>query len=291
MKKILLAAVATASLILSVQADRPNENNKHQKKVSYPAVFWSEHSEKVFEEIHTDSSASTVISKVKGLADDSQATRLFIIRKQGMTTRELFRNARYMEYDRESLLNHSVAFTNFSLNGFDGQAESELATAFSFNATHYTLDDENEIPVLADALSQKINEKVAIIDIKESLPTALINTVSKDIQEAVKKASNTPYIMGIVGMRSQNAGANSTAFVSLQQVIAPKITQAKASNSGIQDYLYPNTLSGILIMLFIVLVMVIGFLQIMAVQTPVFLPPNVDKDGKEIKMDFGKIEQ
>jgi hypothetical protein len=29
----------------------------------------------------------------------------------------------------------------------------------------------------------------------------------------------------------------------------------------------------------------------MAVQTPVFLPPNVDKDGKEIKMDFGKIEQ
>ena len=86
-----------------------------------------------------------------------------------------------MEYDRESLLNHSVAFTNFSLDGFDGQAEVELATSFSFNATHYTLDDENEIPVLAEALSQKIKEKVAIIDIKETLPTALINTVSKDI--------------------------------------------------------------------------------------------------------------
>ena len=182
MKKILLAAVATASLILSVQADsRPNENNKHQKKVSYPAVFWSEHSEKLFEEIQADTSASTVISKVKGLADESQATRLFIIRKQGMTTRELFRNARYMDYDRESLLNHSVAFTNFSLNGFDGEAETELASAFSFNATHYTLDDENEIPVLADALSLKNSEKVAIIDIKESLPTAIINTVSKDI--------------------------------------------------------------------------------------------------------------
>ena len=199
-----------------------------------------------------------------------------------MTTRELFRNARYMDYDRESLLNHSVAFTNFSLNGFDSLAESELATAFSFNATHYTLDDENEIPVLADALSQKINEKVAIIDIKESLPTALINTVSKDIQEAVKKASNAPYIMGIVGMRSQNA--DSTAFVSLQQVIAPKGTpKVNAGNENIQNYLYPNTLSGILIMLFIVLVMVIGFLQIMAVQTPTYFPTD--------KMDFGKIEQ
>jgi hypothetical protein len=41
MNKILLAAVATATLIFSVQADKPN---KHQKKVSYPAVFWSEHS-------------------------------------------------------------------------------------------------------------------------------------------------------------------------------------------------------------------------------------------------------
>ena len=81
MKKILLAAVATASLILSVQADRPNENIKQQKKVSYPAVFWCEHCVKTFDEIQSDSTASTVISKVKGLADESQATRLFIIRK------------------------------------------------------------------------------------------------------------------------------------------------------------------------------------------------------------------
>ena len=187
-----------------------------------------------------------------------------------------------MEYDRESILNHSVAFTNFSLNGFDRLAESELATAFSFNATHYTLDDENEIPVLADALSQKINEKVAIIDIKETLPTALINSVSKDIQEAVKKASNTPYIMGIVGVSSQNAGGNSSLFVSLQQVITPKRV-TNSTNAGIQYYLYPNTLSGILVMLFIVLIMVIGFLQIMAVQTPLYFPTD--------KMDFGKIEQ
>jgi hypothetical protein len=54
-------------------------------------------------------------------------------------------------------------------------------------------------------------------------------------------------------------------------------------NSGIRNYLFPNTLTGILIMLFIVLVMIIGFLQLMGVQTPLYFPTE--------KMDFGKIEQ
>jgi hypothetical protein len=54
------------------------------------------------------------VDKVKALADESHASRLFIIKKEGLTTRELFRNARYMEYDRQNLLNHSVAFTNFT---------------------------------------------------------------------------------------------------------------------------------------------------------------------------------
>jgi hypothetical protein len=31
-----------------------------------------------------------------------------------MTTKELFRNARYFDYDRGMLMNHSVAFTNTS---------------------------------------------------------------------------------------------------------------------------------------------------------------------------------
>jgi hypothetical protein len=53
-------------------------------------------------------------------------------------------------------------------------------------------------------------------------------------------------------------------------------------NSGIQQYLYPNTLSGIFIMLFIALMMIIGFLQLMNVQTPQYFPTD--------KMDFGKIE-
>lgn len=176
-------------------------------------MFWTEHSDKAFEESHEDTPSSLIVNKVKALADDSNATRLFIIRKEGLTTRELFRNARYMDYDRESLLNHSVAFTNFS-GEFD---ESTLASTFEFNATHYTLDDENEIPVLADALAGKTSERIAIIDVKESLPTALLNKVSREIQEAVKKVSyNATYVMGIVGVRSSAVNASAAPFVSLQ---------------------------------------------------------------------------
>jgi hypothetical protein len=210
MKKILFTAVAIATLMLSVSAD-----NKRPKRISYPAVFWTEHSQRTFEEVHDDSAASTVISKLKNLTYDAHADRVFIIRKEGMTTRELFRNARYMDYDREALLNHSVAFTNFSLNGFDSQAESTLVSAFAVNATHYTLDDENEISVLADTLAGKPSEKLAIIDVKESLPTALINIISRDLQQAVRKASNSSYVMGIVGVRSQNNPADSSVYVSL----------------------------------------------------------------------------
>ena len=90
--------------------------------------------------------------------------------------------------------------------------------------------------------------------------------------------------MAIVGARSSNA-ANSNAFVSLQQTIISSNKKGAnlVGNANIQNYLYPNTLSGILIMLFIVLIMVIGFLQLMSVQTPLYFPTD--------KMDFGKIEQ
>jgi len=57
-----------------------------------------------------------------------------------MTTKELFRNARYLDYDRGMLMNHSVAFTNTSEFGFDSKAAQILSQVFGVNATQYTLD-------------------------------------------------------------------------------------------------------------------------------------------------------
>ena len=207
-----------------------------------------------------------------------------------MTTKEIFRNARFFDYDRGMLLNHSVAFTNVSEFGFDSKADQILSQVFGVNATQYTLDQEDEISVLAETLAKKSADKlkIDIINVKESLPTALINKISQQIQDGVKASGVSNYVMGFVGKRGSNSSA---PFVSLQQTktnvlptsVSTSTGAGAATPSNIKAYLFPNTLSGILIMLFITMVMIIGFLQLMAVQTPAYF--------SNVKMDFGKIEK
>jgi hypothetical protein len=56
-----------------------------------------------------------------------------------------------------------------------------LSKVFGVNATQYTLDQEEEISVLAETLAKKSSDKlkIDIINVKESLPTALINKISQ----------------------------------------------------------------------------------------------------------------
>lgn len=158
------------------------------------------------------------------LAENAKASRIIIIRKEGLTTRDLFRNARYLDFDRAQIMNHSVAFTNVSRDGFDMAGDLEFDNILGYNITQYTLDDENEIPVLAEALASKTFEKVSMIEVKESIPTASINSISKEIQLAIKASSNETisYVMGIVGRRSENS-LNHTSFVSLKQTGASQL--------------------------------------------------------------------
>jgi hypothetical protein len=127
MKKILFTlAAASMMLIGSALADKSDISGAknidieklRNKKVAYPAIFWTQTGSHAFEETSTQVEHGDLISKVKGLVYDAEgkvlAPRVFIIRKEGMTTKEIFRNARHFEYDRGMLLNHSVAFTNVS---------------------------------------------------------------------------------------------------------------------------------------------------------------------------------
>ena len=205
MKKILFAVATSLFMLGSVLAKEPYGR---QKAVTYPAVFWSELGTQEFQEIQTESTQSEVISKVKELSQNSHASRIIIIRKEGLTTRELFRNARYLDFDRALIMNHSIAFTNVSTDGFDQVADLELESTLGYNITQYVIDEENEIPVLAEALASKHQEKVSIIEVKESVPTALINTISKEVQLAIKAIATNEtvsYVMGIVGTRSHNS--------------------------------------------------------------------------------------
>jgi hypothetical protein len=67
-----------------------------------------------------------------------------------MSTHDFFRVARYLEYDRALMMNHSIAFSQVGENGFDAGAESALELALGgVKASQYNLDSEAEIPVLS----------------------------------------------------------------------------------------------------------------------------------------------
>ena len=110
------------------------------------------------------------------------------------------------------------------------------------------------------------------------------------MQDAVKaKGAVTSYVMTIAG-RAGTPVQNDESFISLQQVESLTTLAASgpsnlrvATPQRVGLYLYPNTLSGILVMLFVALVMIMGFLLLKDVQTPVYFPTD--------KIDFGKIEK
>ena len=76
-------------------------------------------------------------------------------------------------------------------------------------------------------------------------------------------------------------------IISLQQTLTSTIpttpVKAVVATSNVKLYVTHNLMAAILIMLFIVGVMIIGFLQLMVVQTPTYYPSQ--------SIDFGKIEQ
>ena len=127
MKKIMFAMAALLGAAFAL-----GEKKHHNK---YPAVFWSEAHQNEFSEKHDEATFSGVADAVKNLVGDSTANttsveRVYVIRKEGMTTQDFFRAARYLEYDRSIMMNHSIAFSQVGKKGFDNEGEAALENAF-----------------------------------------------------------------------------------------------------------------------------------------------------------------
>jgi len=151
MKKIVFACAALLGVAVSL-----GEKKAHEQ---YPAVFWSASRLNGFterkEQVEHATIASTVKNLVFGNAEESDAQRVYVIRKEGMTTYDFFRVARYLDYDRSVMLNHSLAFSQVGENGFDLVGESALEEAFGgVKPSQYTLEAEAEIPVLAQTIAE-----------------------------------------------------------------------------------------------------------------------------------------
>ena len=238
----------------------------------YPAVFWSQSRLHGFREYSDQVGHATVAETVKGLVfgeageNTLAAQRVYVIRKEGMSTHDFFRVARYLDYDRNVMLNHSIAFAEVGQSGFDAVAETALEEAFGgVKATQYTLDSEAEIPILAQTLADNAdkNLKIFLINVKPTVGNDKINEISREIQESAKASGVALYVMGIVGIKSEGHANSHLSLQQTKSVQLPATTKpiaVKASDSKIKDYLYPNTLTGIFVMLFIVFMMLIGFL-------------------------------
>ena len=66
-------------------------------------------------------------------------------------------------------------------------------------------------------------------------------------------------------------------------ILNPRLAATDPSFTGIAFYLYPNALIGILFSLFILSILIYGFLLMMELQTPTVFSND--------KIDFGKIEK
>jgi hypothetical protein len=149
------------------------------------------------------------MSALHGLVNgNNQVERVYLIRKEGMTTRDFFHTARFLNYDRKVLMNSSVAFANVGDAGFNTSFDSLFATNFGgLNATQYTVESEDEIPVLAQTLASQTekNLKIFLINVDRNVNNKKINKLSKLIQEGAKAQGVSKYVMGILGVKSNDA--------------------------------------------------------------------------------------
>jgi hypothetical protein len=117
MKKIMFAAAALLGVAFAYGEKKSDEK--------YPAVFWSQSRLHGFRESSEKAEHSTVAETIKGLVFGkpeeaaTEAQRVYVIRKEGMSTYDFFRVARYLDYDRSVMLNNSIAFSEVGENGFD----------------------------------------------------------------------------------------------------------------------------------------------------------------------------
>ena len=103
------------------------------------------------------------------------------------------------------------------------------------------------------------------------------------VQEAVAKTGAvSSHIMALTGRKGSEEQPD--PIISLQQTLASTYpVKAVVAVSSVKNYVTHNIMAGILIMLFMAMVAIIGFLQLMVVQTPTYYPTK--------SIDFGKIEQ
>ena len=216
MRKIL----ATLGMLGAVCANL--EPNK-ALEIQYPFMLWSSTCVPAFEEFDGQVSSQSLLQRVHGAIYDGagqlKASRLFLIRKDGLTTRDMLKSAQYLNYDRETMFHHSLAFAFVETEGFTSPNDVLLAQALGVTPSEYQINSAEEVPALASTLAADTDAsvlKVAIINVKQSLGNDILNTISEQVQVSVKAAGAvSSYAMAIAGRAGSSLPEE--PYVSLQQ--------------------------------------------------------------------------
>ena len=148
--------------------------------------MWSESRIQGFEEIFTEATSQDIATKVRstifGAGEQLEASRLFLLRKDGLTTRDLIRSVQYLQYDHDAITNHSVAYVYVETEGFDNSDEGVLAKSLVVRPQEHVISSADQIPALAAALAEDSDAsklKFVVVDVHQSLPNEILNSISQ----------------------------------------------------------------------------------------------------------------
>ncbi|CDW78170.1 UNKNOWN [Stylonychia lemnae] len=296
MKVLSFATLCLASLI------------SYSVKANYPFVVYSTNAGNSHPvEFNTTVGQDSVVAKYQDFVVGKTNVLVFV--KDGLTTSEFVQYAsQSYVYLKNKIMGNSVIYTDVN-SGFDSQAFEQTIDPVHMN---YNIDNLADVDSVNNQLKSDLSStnalfKISLFKIGEMVPNSAMDKIVKTIEESAEKidGKSAVVIAGSKSIHHQSGIALSLVQLNEEGVVedgAPEEETAPEANSdeptikepvhlqqvipsypGIQKYLFPNALIGILFTIFMISILIIGFLQLFVVQTPYFYPNE--------SIDFGKIEK
>ena len=111
-----------------------------------------------------------------------RVNRLFVIRKDGLTTEGLIRNIKNLQFDLTTLLSHSISFPNI-VNDFSAKFDPLVKQNLDATLEEYTIQAETELSTIISKVNSNSDAtlQVTIINVKNHINDAFINDISSQL--------------------------------------------------------------------------------------------------------------
>jgi hypothetical protein len=203
-------------------------------------------------------------------------TNMVVFVKEGLQSVSLASNSNSLGFVSSRILGNSHVFTNVQGGFVQTEFEAGVGAHQSYRIDSVEQESEVAAQIASDLRATNSLFKLSLVTISAALPVSELDNVVRLVEQQVEKVDgNSLYVLA--GSKSDFAGALILAEVGQEDPVVVDTTP------GIVKYLLPNALIGILFALFILSILIFGFLTLLQVQTPYYFPLE--------SIDFGKIEK